>query len=162
MMTWGEFAAARPDLAGAGERLIQQFGVGLGFLATVRKDGGPRVHPVCPVIGEGRLYLFVVATSPKRADLVRDGRYALHSYPVPQTDESFYCTGRAQLVTDPQIRAAALAAAKHHVQDDEVLFELAVDSALHTTWTGWGTPAMRPHHERWRAPQLVADVSAPT
>jgi hypothetical protein len=24
--------------------------VGLAFVATVRPDGGPRVHPMCPVI----------------------------------------------------------------------------------------------------------------
>ena len=44
MLTWAEFAHARPDLAEAGRRLLYQFGVGLGFLATVRADGGPRLH----------------------------------------------------------------------------------------------------------------------
>jgi hypothetical protein len=47
MLTWAEFAHARPELAEAGRRLLYQFGVGLGFLATVRADGGPRLHPMC-------------------------------------------------------------------------------------------------------------------
>src|SRR6266704_3965772 len=45
----------RPDFADAGRALLYQFGVGLAFLATVRRDGGPRVHPVCPLICHGGL-----------------------------------------------------------------------------------------------------------
>ena len=30
--------------------LFYQYGIGLGFLATVRPDGGPRLHPICPII----------------------------------------------------------------------------------------------------------------
>ena len=54
--------------------LLYQFGVGLAFLATVRRDGGPRVHPMCPLIHQGGLYGFFVP-GPKQADLHRDGRY---------------------------------------------------------------------------------------
>jgi hypothetical protein len=32
VLSWAEFARARPDLAEAGRRLLYQFGVGLGFL----------------------------------------------------------------------------------------------------------------------------------
>src|SRR5205814_2633966 len=52
-----------------------QFGIGLAFLATVRTDGAPRVHPVCPVISDAGLHVLIVA-GPKRQDLRRDGRYA--------------------------------------------------------------------------------------
>jgi hypothetical protein len=41
VLSWAEFQRLRPDLAEAGRRLLYQFGVGLGFLATVRADGGP-------------------------------------------------------------------------------------------------------------------------
>ena len=68
MLTWGQFAAARPDLAATGRSLYYQVGVGLGFLATVRADGAPRVHPVCPLLVDDGLYLFLIP-SPKRADL---------------------------------------------------------------------------------------------
>ena len=51
MVTWKEFAGAQPELAETGRSLLLQFGVGLAFLATVRKDGAPRLHPVCPVLG---------------------------------------------------------------------------------------------------------------
>ena len=66
MIPWHEFVAAAPELAATGESLLFQFGVGLAFLATVRKDGGPRLHPVCPVLSHGRLYVLVIPTSPHR------------------------------------------------------------------------------------------------
>jgi hypothetical protein len=47
MLRWADFQRVRPDLAEAGRRLLYQFGVGLAFLATVRADGGPRLHPRC-------------------------------------------------------------------------------------------------------------------
>ena len=54
MVTWKEFAAAEPDLAATGRSLLFQFKVGLAFLATVRSDGAPRLHPVCPVLSDDR------------------------------------------------------------------------------------------------------------
>ena len=53
MITWRELAAAEPERAEAGGSLLSQFDVGLAFLATVRKDGAPRLHPVCPVLSSG-------------------------------------------------------------------------------------------------------------
>ena len=40
-LSWLQFEAESPELAEAGRGLFYQFGVGLGFLATVRRDGGP-------------------------------------------------------------------------------------------------------------------------
>ena len=86
MGSWDEFEQRQPGLATAGRALFYQFGVGLAFLATVRRDGGPRVHPMCPLIHGGGLFAFIVP-GPKQADLRRDGRYALHSFPCPDNDE---------------------------------------------------------------------------
>src|SRR3989304_5573222 len=103
MMTWGECRAARPDLAEAGRALFYQFGVGLAFLSTVRPDGGPRVHPMCPIVVDDHLYAFIVP-SPKRADLSRDGRYAMHCFPPAQNEDAFYITGRAEPRRDAELR----------------------------------------------------------
>src|SRR5262247_149433 len=105
MASWGELSESSPDLAAAGRALLYQFGVGLGFLATVRRDGGPRVHPMCPLIHGDGMYAFIVP-GPKQADLRRDGRYALHSFPCDDNEDAFYCTGTAVLVTDPAVRNA--------------------------------------------------------
>ena len=79
MTTWAEFAAAAPEMAALGSELRAKFG--LAFLATVRKDGSPRVHPVCPFVFRGRLFIATDPRSPKRHDLKRDGRYVLHMLP---------------------------------------------------------------------------------
>jgi hypothetical protein len=108
VFTWKQFSAARPDLARVGAGLLYEFGdIGLGFLATVRADGGPRVHPVCPVLTEDGLYAFVVP-GPKLVDLRRDGQYALHSetFPPPRHDDAFYVTGRARERDDRRLRAS--------------------------------------------------------
>lgn len=86
MVTWKEFAAAQPNLADIGRSLLFQFKVGLAFLATVRKDGAPRLHPVCPVLSSDRLFVLVTPTSPKRHDLLRNGRYALQTFPQPKPE----------------------------------------------------------------------------
>ena len=88
-LAWKDFATATPKIAAEGERLLHQFGIGLAFIATTRKDGGPRLHPCCPLIADGRLYVFVTGPSPKRFDLERDGRYALHSFPPADNDDEF-------------------------------------------------------------------------
>jgi hypothetical protein len=59
MLRWTEFQRVRPDLAEAGRRLLYQFGVGLAFLATLRADGGPRLHPMCPLVTDDALLGFL-------------------------------------------------------------------------------------------------------
>jgi hypothetical protein len=100
MLRWTEFQRVRPDLAEAGRRLLYQFGVGLAFLATVRADGSPRLHPMCPLVTDDALVGFL-QPSPKRGDLHRDGRYALHAFPPDDNEDAFYLSGRAVLVDDP-------------------------------------------------------------
>src|SRR5262245_37454283 len=153
MVRWSEFAAASPDMARAGRGLLNQFGVGLAFLATVRADGAPRLHPVCPVLSGDRLFVLITPASPKRQDLVRDGRYALQTFPQPQPgSDEFYLAGRAALVEDAATQAAVLRDAKHMADASETVFELWVDRAMHTTWLDVLTPAMRSEHRTWRAP----------
>jgi hypothetical protein len=153
MVTWKEFAAAAPALAEAGRSLLNQFGVGLAFLATVRKDGAPRLHPVCPVLSNDRLFVLITPASPKRHDLVRDGRYALQTFPQPKPgSDEFYLAGKALVVDDAPARAAVLRDAKHMADASEIAFELWIDRVMHTRWENVLTPQMRSLHQTWRAP----------
>src|ERR1700743_1772589 len=104
MITWTAFAQQQPALAAAGREQFYLHGPGLCFLATVRRDRGPRVHPVCPVISQAGLHVLILP-GPKRGDLRRDPRYALHSEtaPPPREDDGFAVTGRVTEVTDPGI-----------------------------------------------------------
>ena len=153
MVTWNDFATAEPELADIGRSLLFQFRVGLAFLATVRKDGAPRLHPVCPVLSSDRLFVLVTPTSPKRNDLLRDGRYALQSFPQPKPgSDEFYIAGTAVLVDDPKARAEILRDAKHMADASEIAFELWIDRVMHTRWEHVLTPQMRPVHTKWRDP----------
>jgi hypothetical protein len=153
--TWPEFAALRPDLAEAGRALLYQFGVGLGFLATTRADGGPRVHPMCPIMNEVGMFAFIVP-GPKQRDLRRDGRFALHSFPRPDDEDAFSCMGSVLVVADAAVRGvlsdvfvderAALGVPAP--SSEEIAFELMVDSCLLTRTTGHGDP--HPVHQIWR------------
>jgi hypothetical protein len=129
MASWSEFAADAPRLASTIRSIMQQYGPGLGYLATVRADGGPRVHPVSPVITDYGLFCFII-DSPKRRDLERDGRYALHSFPPEDSDDEAYIAGHARLVTDParvEQLATHLRAAPHV---DWRLFEFDIEVAM--------------------------------
>jgi hypothetical protein len=153
MVTWKEFAAAEPDLASAGRSLLYQFKVGLAFLATLRGDGAPRLHPVCPVLSGDRLFVLITPASPKCGDLIRDGRYALQSFPQPKPgSDEFYVAGNAVLVDDERTRAAVFRDARHMADPSETMFELWVDRVMHTRWLNPLTPDMRPEHMQWRAP----------
>jgi hypothetical protein len=150
------FTEQAPDMAAQGRSLLYQHGVGLGFLATVRLDGRPRVHPVCPLITDVGLFAFIVP-SPKQGDLKRSGAYALHSFPCPSNEDAFYVTGYASLVSNAEQRAAL---AGQFVAEREAfgvaapspadaLFEFELDSCLLTRTTGHGDPA--PDHSIWHA-----------
>lgn len=129
MASWTQFATAAPRLAAQVRQLFEQYGQGLGYLATIRADGGPRVHPVAPVITEDGLFCFVVP-SPKRRDLERDGRYALHAFPPEDTNDEAYVSGTARPVTDPRRIRHLAGRFQAAPQVDWVLFELSVDVAM--------------------------------
>jgi hypothetical protein len=154
MATWSEFEAANPEMAAAGRQLLYQFGIGLGYLATVRTDGGPRVHPICPILTEGHLWGLIVA-SPKQRDLLRDGRYALHTFPSPDRDDEFYLTGRALRRDDAQLAErvrTAFVASGGTSTGDEMLFEFDIGRALLSTYKKRGEPNnWPPQYTKWDA-----------
>jgi len=129
MVSWVEFAAAEPSLASDVRALMCQYGAGLGYLATVRADGGPRVHPVAPVITEEGMFCFVIR-SPKQHDLDRDGRYALHAFPPEETDDEAYVSGRAVAVTDAGRRERLARLMRADPGVEWKLYELSVEVAM--------------------------------
>jgi hypothetical protein len=158
MISWNEFTAAEEELARQGGELLYHFGVGLAFLATVRIDGGPRLHPMCPVLSDEGLFAFIVP-SPKQGDLHRDGRYSMHSFPLPDNEDAFYLSGVASSVTDREVRARlgeqfAAERAEFGLPapgDEQHLFEFRLATALLTRTTGHGDRA--PQHTIWHSQQ---------
>jgi hypothetical protein len=150
-MRWSELAEQDPTLAAAGRELLYQYGPGLAYLATLRPDGAPRLHPVCPVVAHGGLYVFVGNQSPKLADLRRDGRFALHTFPRRDVDDEFMVSGVAIDAENTDAREPVYAAyiATGSTTSNDTLFELLVDRALHAQYEG--RPSWPPAYSRWRA-----------
>ena len=61
-MIWDEFATAAPELAAFGLKRLE---TKVAYLATLRRDGSPRVHPVSPFVADGHLFVYMEPTSPK-------------------------------------------------------------------------------------------------
>jgi hypothetical protein len=142
-MSWKELEAANPELATFG---AQRLATGVAYLATIRKDGSPRLHPVTPIIGQGHLFLFMEPTSPKGHDLRRDGRYALHSSVSDSSGASgeFLVTGRARFIEDHDLRLLAAQSASYTPADRYILFELSLETASSTIYRDG-----QPVRERW-------------
>jgi hypothetical protein len=154
MATWQEFAEAEPEMAALGASLLSNKTDQVAYLATSRPDGGPRVHPVCPVIAGDDIYLAIGPQSPKLGDLRRDGRYMLHAMPG-KDDAEFNIRGYATEANDTATHEAvekAAAAVGLNVMPAEVLFRLDITQAATTRWERVGQPDTKPVRRRWRSP----------
>lgn len=77
MAAWREIVEAAPDVAAHVQRC---FGVRKHCtLATLRRDGSPRISGIEVDFGSGELWLGMMRDSVKALDLRRDPRLALHS-----------------------------------------------------------------------------------
>ncbi len=146
MTSWKEFAQHAPELAAYGTQRLENGRV--AYLATVRADGGPRVHPVTPILGE-QLFLFMEPTSPKGKDLQRDPRYSLHCAVEDSSggQGEFYVRGQARLVQDAGLRVQAIEAATYNPAERYILFVLSVEFAFMNIYENG-----EPKPQRWQAP----------
>jgi hypothetical protein len=128
VLSWGEFASVEPDLAAFGaDRLT----AAPAYLATIRRAGMPRVHPVTPIFTPEGFYLYMEPTSPKARDLEERPLYSVHSG-VPDnagTGGEFSVSGTAIPVEDADLWSAVAKAASYTPADRYVLFEFLVSEA---------------------------------
>ena len=140
-MSWSRLESQAPDLAAFGkERLHNK----VAYLATIRKDGSPRVHPFTPIIGEGHFFVFMEPTSPKGHDLRRDGRYAVHCSVTDTSGKSgeVIITGKAKFIEDAKLRALAVKICPYKPAERYILFEFDVESVTTTEYPG-GEPVRK-------------------
>jgi hypothetical protein len=102
MPSWSDFEAAAPELAAAvRERLDAHRHK---TIATIRRDGSPRISGIEAGIVDGELLIGSMWQARKARDLQRDPRFALHS----GSDEPDVWVGDAKLagvaveITDPE------------------------------------------------------------
>lgn len=106
MTSWTEFAADQPELAG---RVRRCFAIRKhSTLATLRRDGAPRISGTGVEFADDGIYLGMMPGSLKALDLRRDGRLALHcpTEDTPEHDPGSWLgeakiAGRATEVSDP-------------------------------------------------------------
>ena len=79
MATWDNFSAEAPDLAATARRAFQA--AKHHVLATLRRDGSPRVSGTEVDFRGPDLALGSMGGARKAADLRRDGRFAIHANP---------------------------------------------------------------------------------
>ncbi|MGH2680618.1 MAG: pyridoxamine 5'-phosphate oxidase family protein [Actinomycetota bacterium] len=141
MATWAEFELADPELAAFGRaRLHHQ----VCFHATLRADGSPRVHPIEAWIAAGLLLVRFRGHSPKVAEVLRDGRYALHS-PMDNLEGEggeFLVRGWMERISDRHPGAQAIT---EEAPFPRAFFAMSVDEAVATTYEGDA-----PVYRRWR------------
>jgi hypothetical protein len=95
MTSWKSFEAEAPDLARQAREL---FDAGRHkTMATLRKDGSPRISGTEIAFVDGEPVMGMSASSVKAIDLRRDSRIAVHSASPDPPDNSADWTGDAKL-----------------------------------------------------------------
>jgi Pyridoxamine 5'-phosphate oxidase len=165
---WSEFVAAAPEVAAVADDLwgsvlrLDSAAPPAGgptfviaYLATVRPDGGPRLHPFCPIVAGGRLFAAIPPSSPKGRDLRRDGRCVIHA--MPGADDTELCI-RAQarevfddvtrrLVVDTVARSGVTGMVA--TTRDHPLFEFQLERVDTARWLDVGQEGTRAVRSQW-------------
>jgi hypothetical protein len=102
---WAELEAEQPRLAELGRRKLTEPGVVL--VATIRRDGSPRLSPIEPLIWEGDLWLSMGLCSLKARDVERDPRILVHSIVTSRdgTEGEYKLRGRAVAEPSEDVQA---------------------------------------------------------
>ena len=152
-VSWSNLESVDSTLAAFGQDRLDGK---VAYLATVRRDGRPRAHPVTPVIGQGRMFIFLEPSSPRTRDLVDSGEYCLHCAMSDSSGSSgeFQVTGTAIRIDDADMRQIAESVSSFRPALRTVLFELQLTEAMSTSYRG-GQPKRR----RWQAGDLIVNLS---
>jgi hypothetical protein len=85
---------------------LRLFTPGVVLVATIRRDGAPRLSPVEPYVMDGRLLLSMLWQSRKALDLLRDPRALVHGIITSRDggDGEFKVRGTAQIVAEADVQ----------------------------------------------------------
>jgi hypothetical protein len=156
MVSWADFAAEAPELAGPGAARFDA--TGLCLVGTLRRDGWPRISPVEPLIAHDNLYLGMMPRSTKALDLRRDARCVVHSTTSDKdgAEGDFKLYGHAVEIDEPGERdrygEALYEAIEWRPEGDFHLFAIDVSAAA---FVRIEDGAMR--IRSWRPGEPVAD-----
>lgn len=119
MASWSDIEAAEPELAKAVRGYLDAHKH--RTIATLRKDGSPRISGTECYFVDGYLWFGAMGGSLKARDLQRDPRFALHSGSTdpPNWDGDAKVAGRAEEITDPQLKEAWFAKIGSEISPEE-------------------------------------------
>ena len=102
MPSWNDFEAAAPALAARVRSRLDAHTH--KTLATLRRDGSPRISGTETAFAEGELWIGSMWQARKARDLQRDPRFALHSGSdePPEWEGDAKLAGVAEEITDPE------------------------------------------------------------
>jgi Pyridoxamine 5'-phosphate oxidase len=124
--SWSEIEAAAPELAAAAREFLEARTH--KTIATVRRDGSPRISGTEATFHAGDLWWGAMPNSVKALDLRRDPRFALHSgsEEPPDWAGDAKVSGRAEELTGKR-RAQAVKSLGWEVGDDAHVFRADID-----------------------------------
>jgi hypothetical protein len=110
MPSWNVVENEAPELAAQARRFLDAHAHKI--LATLRRDGSPRISGTEVTFADGELWLGSMWRSLKALDLLRDPRFALHSGSAdpPDWTGDAKLAGNAEEVTDPERKVAIIGA----------------------------------------------------
>jgi len=146
---WGQLEREDVRLAAFGQERLDGK---VAYLATIRRDGRPRAHPVTPIIGKGRMFIFLEPSSPRTRDLIENTDFCLHCAMSDSSGSSgeFQITGVAVKCDDQEMRALAESVCSFRPSVRSILFELCISDALSTEY-----PGGQPKRRRWQVSALA-------
>ena len=131
MARWRDIEEAAPEFAAALSARLDAYVH--KTIATLRKDGSPRISGIETFRADGDLWIGSMPRARKAIDLQRDPRYALHSgsEDPPGWSGDAKLSGRAEELTDPDRRLALFRSRGSDPPSPEShLFRLDIDDAV--------------------------------
>jgi hypothetical protein len=170
--SWAQFEIEAPELAEAAARLWPGIVAlhrhhtppagtpcfDVSYLASIRRDGGPRLHPFCPILAGERLLAAIPKSSPKGWDLRRDPRCVIHAMPGVD-DEEFCIRARAVEVSNDEATRSLVREVVTRSQvggmietvAHDALFAFDLEQVDVARWVDVGQPGTHAIRRQWRA-----------
>jgi len=160
---WADLEREAPRLAARAKELVVDPGVCL--VATIRRDGAPRLSPVEPLLLDGDLWLSMLWRSRKAQDLLADDRVLVHNIVTTREGQpgEVKLRGHAVPVDDPErrdsYRDAVAVLGWQPVEPWFHLFVVDIDDVTSISYAGKGDQ----HVARWPAGiEFVRPETSPT
>jgi hypothetical protein len=148
-----DFESQQPVLARVGAGKLT--GPGVVLVATIRRDGGPRLSPVEPLLWDGDLWLSMGLGSRKAADLRRDPRILVHSIVTSRNGQDGEYKLRGAAVEEPgpagQARYAEEVAARLGWRPEPGKYHLFRIDIADITYIRWDDATNDQYVTRWPA-----------